>query len=147
MHPREFGRSEIRVQPQTCAFGDHVLVTVAAQLRADASRAPVLPHDGLHRCIQGLPIPEHKCFALIGDADGRRRLVSGHRRLTGRQGCSPDLGGVVFDPPLLRKVLRELLISPGHDGGVFRDQQGSYAGRADVNGENAHGPTVAVSEP
>ena len=67
--PGELGAGEVRVEQQAGAPRDLGFVAGGAQLLAGCGGAPVLPDDGRRHGFAGGAIPEHRGFALIGDAD------------------------------------------------------------------------------
>ncbi len=74
----------------------------------------------------GLAVPQHRGFALIGDADGGD-IGAGdpgflERSLGGGQLCFPDDSGIVLHPAGLGENLGELLLRHGfHAAGTVKD--------------------------
>ena len=46
-NPRDFGRGEIRIEPESRALDDRLFRSQFTQLRARIGGTPVLPHDGV----------------------------------------------------------------------------------------------------
>ena len=67
---------------------------------AQTGGAPVLPDDRIMHDASRAPLPQHRGFALVGDADrGDRPASRGVDRLAaGRDDGLPDFLRVVFDP-------------------------------------------------
>ena len=90
-----------------------------AQCGALAGRAAILPDDGRRDRRAGRPVPQHRGFALVRDADscdpGRADRCVAQRRLRTVELRRPDLRGVVFHPAGLRIVLAEFLLRQGDD--------------------------------
>ena len=107
--PSNFAGRKIRVEQQACFRAHRVLVPCRGELRAKIRGAPVLPHNGIGDGVSGFSVPYHNRLALIGDADAAKifctRLVH-HRAAHTKRGL-PDLVGVVLNPTIGRKYLRE----------------------------------------
>ena len=116
-HPLELRAAEIRVDNQTRLFADHLRPTVALQLLAKLRRAAALPDDRRADRLARLAIPEHCRLALIRDADGgdirRVHAAFANDLLQNRKLGRPDLVGVMFNPAVLRIILRKLPLRHG----------------------------------
>src|SRR5207302_3105858 len=120
-----------RVDHQSGAIRDGLLETGSAPSLAQRYRAPVLPDDRVMYRPAARALPQHRGFALIGDADRRNRPIGRRDHLAaGRNDAGPDLFRVMLDPAGLRIMLRELdaggVMQP--PGGVEQDRAG--AGRS-----------------
>src|SRR5690606_25015549 len=91
------------------------------QLARRLGRTPVLPDDGAVQRLAGRRVPNHRGFALVGDADGGETADAARlpdHLATGLQRRAPDLGRVMLDPARVRKMLRQLALADG--GGAVR---------------------------
>ena len=90
--PLDLGAGEVGVQHEARLVRERRRVARLAQLIAHRGGAPILPHDGGGNRAAGGALPDHRGFALIGDADGgdvaRRRAPA----LASDFGQHPRLG-------------------------------------------------------
>ena len=115
-----------------------------AQLRAGRFGAAVLPDDGVVNGLAGFAVPDHRGFALVGNAqraDVLRFQAGLGQRLAGRgQLAAPDFHRIVFDPARSGINLRQLLLGQRHDAAVFVKHNAARAGGALVEGKKvSHG--------
>jgi hypothetical protein len=142
--PLQLCGRKIGVEDETGAAGNELVLALGAEAVTDSGGATVLPHDGVVNGLAGLPIPDHRGFPLIGDADGVdvRGLEAGlGQDLRGdAELCRPDGRGIVLDPAGLGKDLGEFLLGhrDRHPGGV--EENGAGRSRPLVEGEDVgHG--------
>ena len=138
--PREFGAGKVRIQQQPGTPRNLMLVTFGTQPPALIRSSPILPDDGACNRDAGAPIPQHRGFALIRDADGSEvaRVDAGGIEDGIDRGrlCLPDLCGVVLDPARRRKMLRELALRDGSRLAIDIEHDGARTGRALVQSQN-----------
>ena len=137
--PGQLRAGEVRIQAQACQLADPWFVSCIAQAVADRRRTTVLPHDRAARRGEGATVPEHRCLALVGDADRDGCGLVAQCVAAGRQRRLPDLLRGMLDPAGLREVLRELLVAAARDPAVLSDGQCGDPGRSCVDGEDSHG--------
>ena len=105
--PANLACREIGIDHQPRFLLDHRGVAVVLELVAETGGSPVLPDDGVMNRPAGLPIPEHRGFALVGDADGGDLADVDIRLLEHLLGNAeldpPDLIRIVLDPAGLGK--------------------------------------------
>ena len=70
-NPADFGRREIRIEPQTGLFRHPRLVTLALERSTIFRSSTVLPNDCVVNALAGRPIPHHSRFPLVGNTDSR----------------------------------------------------------------------------
>ena len=138
--PFQFGAGKIGIQHQAGFFLDHAGFAQAAQRIAACCRAAVLPDDGGGQRLAGFTIPQHRGFALVGDADGVH-IGGGNAVFFEHLGgyCqlgAPDLAGIMFYPTRLGKMLAELLLRSAFDLTCTIKQDGSRTGGALVKRED-----------
>ena len=113
--PLQFGGGKVRVQQQAgfalqLGFKPAFPLKFAAMVRG----APVLPDDGPVYRFAASPVPQHRGFPLIGDADaGQLPPFDAGVDQSGaaaRQGGLPDFPGIVFHPTIPGEVLGEFLL-------------------------------------
>ena len=125
--PLQLGRRKVRVQHQPGLFLDHGCVPLGAQLVTASGGAPVLPDNSVGHRFTRLAVPQHRGFALVGNAYGVNRT----RRAVGlaehlqryRVLRTPDLASIVFHPTRVRENLPEFPLRHGHylTGAVEQD--------------------------
>ena len=85
-----------------CACATSASRPSSLHARAHVGSAPVLPDDGRCNRPPAAAIPQHRGFALVGDADRddvRQRRARSRQHLGDRRGLGcPDFLGVVLDP-------------------------------------------------
>ncbi len=137
--PADLGRGKIRVDHQPGARLDQRRVALFAQLRAHSLAPAVLPDDGVVHRLAGPAVPQHRGFALVGDAQ-RADVASlqprlGQRLAGGGQLRAPDRHRVVLDPAGLRIDLRQFLLGLRHHLPLPIEDDAARAGRALVECE------------
>ncbi len=114
--PADLRPGEVGRQRQTAALAEAVHAAVPRQVVDQVGGAGVLPHHRVGDRLAGLPIPQQRRLALIGDADRgeivRTDVQRGHRLGDDRLDRAPDLQRVVLDPPRSRKDLAMLPPAP-----------------------------------
>src|SRR5262249_24835072 len=114
---------------------------VSFQSFAVISGAPVLPDDGVVDRLAGFTVPENRGFSLIGDSnrrDVRRKHLRSPQRLDlHAQLRGPDLMRIVLHPTRAREELSELLLRDGKERAARIEHDGTRAGRALVEREDA----------
>ncbi len=144
-HPGDLGAGEIAVDQQARLLGDGVGVALGDQPLAQPRRAPVLPDDGVVDRLAGVPVPDERRLALVGDAEpgevGGGDLRLGDRLAHRVHGRSPQILRVVLDPAGAGEMLRELELPDPHHTAFAVEHDGAGRGRALVDGEDeaAHG--------
>jgi hypothetical protein len=133
--PLELGGGEIGIRHEAGAGGDEAGVELAAAIRG----APVLPDDRAMDRLAGLPVPQDRGLALVGDAD-RRDVAAAHARVAegfagGGERDPPDLLGVVLDPAGLRKMLGQLAIAAAENVSAGVEDERGGTGGALIEGE------------
>ena len=101
-NPLDFGAGEVGGNRQARFATEEVAQSIAFQLGADAVGACVLPDDGVVVGLAGRLVPHDGCFALVGDANGRKLRGVESRFLHGAfddvlRAC-PNFQWVMFDP-------------------------------------------------
>ena len=64
-----FRAGEIRVNQQTGFFRNQFFRLRRPQVFTKNSCSPVLPHDSIVNGFAGFPVPDNRCFALIGNSN------------------------------------------------------------------------------
>ena len=146
--PLDLGAGEVRRQRQADAFLVAVHAPVGREFLDDVLGAGVLPDDGVVNRNACLLVPDHRCFTLVGDADGRN-VVAG--QVSGGQGDGddfahvvPDFGGVVLNPSRLREDLLVFHLARGNDGACVVEHDGTGTGGSLVNGDDVLGHAGGV---
>jgi len=145
--PLELGAREVGVEHQAGAFPHGVEVAGGAQRVAPGRRTPVLPHDGPVPRVAGPAVPYHRRLPLVGDADGRHRLIEVGTQL-GEGGLHgvPDLAGVVLDPSRSGEVLGELAVGPARRLALLVHGEGPDARGAGIDGDHdGHSPATVAA--
>jgi hypothetical protein len=132
--PRELRAREIRVEHEAGLRAHRFLGARRAQLGALRGSAPVLPHDRVVERLAGLPVPQHRGLALVGDADRADllRLDAGllDRLARGVALRDPDFLRIVLDPAGLREDLAEFALRARARRAFCIEDDGARAGRA-----------------
>ena len=142
--PRGLGGAEVRIEHQARRRAHERQVARVDELGAKRRGAAVLPDDGVVQRPAARAVEGDQRLALIGDADGRHGLAGlgeacPHLGQGGPHGL-PDLGRVVLDPARPGEVLGQLPVGDVGDPGPLVDDQGPYAGRARIDGDDlGHG--------
>ena len=68
--PFHLGAGKIGIEQKTGLRGEHRLMAAAAQSLANIGCAAVLPDNRLMDRLAGVFIPDHRGFALVGNANG-----------------------------------------------------------------------------
>ena len=148
--PGQLGGGKIGVQFKPGALPDERGMAAGAQQVAGGRGAPVLPHDGRADGAARAAVPQHRRFALIGNADGGnvgagQALLVQHLARHGKL-AFPDVGGIVFHPAGLRKMLGKLLLRAGAGLALAIEQDRARTGGALVEGKDVlwhQGPPVS----
>ena len=147
--PLQLAAGEVGGRRQPGLAPDDLAAAVGVQGRGDAVGAGVLPDDGVVPRTAGMPVPDDRRLALVGDADGVQ--VAGAEAGAGKcgpddgLGALPDLQRVVLDPPGAGEDLLVLELVAAHRlAGVVEDHE-PRARRALVDGahEVSHGLSLA----
>ena len=137
--PFRLGRREIGVDRQPRLFPDEPGdPRLGGELPAAIGRAAALPDDGVGHGPAGLPVPDDRRLALVGDADGGDRPAGDRREdlLDGPVDAPPDLLGIVLDPAGPGEILGEFLVGGGDRPAALVEDDGPAAGRALVDGQD-----------
>src|SRR6185503_21155517 len=138
--PGNLGAAEVGIDHQAGALAHQALGAHLLQLRALRRGAPVLPDDGVMDRLAGLPVPEDRGLALVGDADAHhileRDLGPAQHFARGVALRLVDLLRVVLDPAGLRENLAELALRGVHPLAVLVEQDGARAGGSLVESED-----------
>lgn len=150
--PGEFGAAEIRIEEQAGFAAEKRLESAAFEPGAKFGGAAILPDDRAMKRAAGGSFPEQRGFALIGQADGGEigpgEIGFGDGGERGAAGGFPEIGGIVFDPAGLRKMLGELLAGGALSVTLMVEYDGSGGSRALIEREDefpAHGVTEALA--
>jgi hypothetical protein len=112
--PGDLAGGEIGIEQQPRLGGNLRLVAAFAQQVAKLGGAPVLPDDRVVDRFAGGALPDHRGFALIGDADAsdlaRIKARPGNRFAYAGDGGGPDCFRVVFDQAGRRIDLVQLVL-------------------------------------
>ena len=147
--PLQLAAGEVGGRGQPGLAPDDLAAAVGVQGGGDAVGAGVLPDDGVVPRTAGMPVPDDRRLALVGDADGVQ--VGGAEAGAGEGGpddglgALPDLQRVVLDPPGAGEDLLVLeLVLANRPAGVVEDHEAG-ARRALVDGahEVSHGLSLA----
>jgi hypothetical protein len=102
---------------------------------------PVLPYDCGMNGMPGLPIPEQRRLALIGDSDCRDlagiNVSHAQHIAANREDAALDILRVVLDKTGPGKRLRKLSLRHGHDLHCFGEKDRPRRSCSLINGENA----------
>jgi hypothetical protein len=116
--PGYFGRRKIGVKHQACFLLNASRSALAFELVANACSSAVLPNNGRRNGLARSSVPNHACFALVGNANAQDLRSRDTRLLqNGLHGIFlrlPNFMCVMLNPSWLRKALRELLLSAGN---------------------------------
>ena len=112
--------------------------------RSSSQRAAVRRSCHTMARCSGAPVdarPHDDGLALVGDADGRHRLLERRAQLAEHlDDRGPDLVGVVLDPTRPREVLGELAVRPARRRALLVEGEGAHAGGPGIDGDDdAHG--------
>ena len=129
----DLGSRKIRVQHQPGLVTNHALVARLFERRTPLRGDPTLPHNRIGNRPACLPLPHHRCLALVGNPQCRQvarvdfsinqgRAGRGHLRV-------PDCLGVMLDMPRCRKNLFELLLGHSHRPSRFVKNNRPAGGR------------------
>jgi len=137
--PLQLGAREVGVHQQARLSLDGGGMAFASQLGAGGLGAAVLPDDSVVHGLARLAVPQHRGFALVGDAHrahgAGRNARFGQRIARGGELGAPDLQRVVLHPAGLGVDLRQLQLRLGHDVAAFVKHDAAGAGGALVEGE------------
>ena len=133
-HPSDLRPGKIRIQHKPCLLPESIdcVRHIHLQVLREISRPAALPHDGVTDRLPGLPVPENRRLALIGDTDRRNVLILclniRHRLPSDIQLCLPDFICVVLNPARVRKILCKFLLRHTADMSLLVKQNTSAAG-------------------
>ncbi len=138
--PGKLGAGKVRVEQQTGALGENLLMPGLLQLVAKLARTSILPDNGIVQRLAGFAIPDQRRLTLVGDADGGDvgALETGfvQRLLDRPDDRFPDFLRIVLHPTGIREDLPKLLLAcPGYLHGLIEDDRARGRG-ALVNGDN-----------
>jgi hypothetical protein len=112
--PVDLASGKVRIEHQPGLGGDISLVTGFAQQCAQIGGAPILPDNRVVDGFAARAIPNHRGFALVGNADGgdvvRGQFCLRHRVAHDGHGRRPDRFRVVLDQAGRRINLVEFLL-------------------------------------
>jgi hypothetical protein len=138
-NPFELGTGEIGINQQAGAGLNCWRQTAFAQIEAGGFRPAVLPDDGVMNRDASAAVPDHRGFALVGDADGAnvagREPGFDERLACGGQLTAPNGHRVMFDPTRLRVDLWQLLLGKCNDTAIRIKNNAARTGSALVKGE------------
>jgi hypothetical protein len=138
--PLDLAAGEVRGRRQAGLAPDDVAAAVAVQRRGDPVGPGVLPHDRVVDRLAGVPVPDDRCLALVGDPD-RGQVGGGDAGLfepapDDLLAAHPDLGRIVLDPARFGiDLLVLLLVDCDHLPAMVEDHEAG-AGRPLVEGTN-----------
>ena len=128
-NPAQFCGGEIGVEQQAGLRGDRLFMSASFQNAADICGASVLPDDGVMDRFAGGAVPDDGRFTLIGDTDGKWCCAlfccCGNHGTRHVQRGIPYRLGIMFDPSVLRKDLREFSALLRQNGAVLVKQNGT----------------------
>ena len=131
---------KVRVEHETGPGPEHRLQALGLQAFADRRRDSALPHDRVRHRSTGMPVPEHRRLALIGDTDRGQVVCRQPRTSDGlARDCQlrrPDGLRIVLDVPGWKKYLGEFLLCGGSNASVSSKYDRSTGGRALVQGKD-----------
>ena len=138
--PGKFRGREIGGGRQTGAGAKQIADALRREPVDQRFGARVHPHQRRMQWRAGCAVPQHRCFALIGDADGgeiSRRQASFCQRAVDNGLCiGPDFGGVMLNPAGLRVNLAMFALVEGAQRPCVLKDQETRAGRALIDGAN-----------
>ena len=143
-NPLQFGGRKIGINQEPGFLLHQGRCTRFAQTQALGLGASVLPNNGVVNGLAGIAPPDHRGFALVGDAQRRHLGRADAGLLQGLAGCSelagPDFLRVVLDPARVWVDLPKLLLRHGQHRAVGLEDDAAGAGGALVEGEDVgHG--------
>jgi hypothetical protein len=149
-NPLDLGPGEVGGERQPDLLLEPVRTPLARQFIHDGLGPGVLPHDCVVDRLAGGPVPDHRCFALVGDADGGNvvpgQVCLGQCGTDDLAGVVPDFHGIVLHPAGLREDLLVFHLAGGHDVAAVVEDNGAGAGGALVDGDYvlAHDDVLVV---
>ena len=139
-YPAHLGAGKIGIEHKAGFLTNNLSLARSAQLVAKASRAAVLPYNGIvYGCTGGL-VPHNSGFALVGDANcgqfvalhiGVFQAFLGNMRLRVK-----DFIGVMFNPAGLGEYLGKFPLGNLYYVGIAVKKNGARAGSALVKRQN-----------
>ena len=115
--PGDLAGGKIRIEQQPGLGPDLQLMAAGAQGFAHRGGAPVLPDDGVVDRLAGRPVPDHRRFALVADADAGDVFCGKagfrHGLAHGGHNRAPDFLRVVLDLARRRIDLAQFLLRAG----------------------------------
>jgi hypothetical protein len=133
-YPTDLSRRKVRVQQQTGSGIDIGFVPGGFQRLTSRIGSSILPNDGRINRLTSGSIPDDRGFSLIGNANRSDirclKLCLGQGFGNHRQYRSPNFFGVVFNPPVRRKILLKFLLSDADNAAFLIKNHRSRAGGA-----------------
>ena len=118
-NPAHFGAGEEGRQWQAALFTEAILAAVAREFRNNLVGTRILPDDRVIHCAAGLLVPDHGCFALVGDTDSSYVInidtALAERSADHLGGTAANLIRVMLDPTRLRENLLVFLLVEADD--------------------------------
>ena len=151
-NPGDLAPGKIGIDHEPGTVANERLVAVRLELVAELRGPAILPHDRRMDGLPGLPVPDDRGLALVGDAD-RRDVRQPHLRAAERLDRHRDLRGpdllrVVLDPPRLREELSELFLRHRDGDAVVIEQDGARAGGSLVESKDiGHRRSLMQADP
>src|SRR5680860_789815 len=112
--PCYLGAGKIRVKQQSGFCPECFFMAGFFQFFTQLSAAPVLPDNCLVHRLAAVAIPQNKCFALVGNANGGDVTCADFRSanslLAGGNNARPNFFRVMLDPAGFWKILGKLLL-------------------------------------
>src|SRR6185312_7013904 len=113
-NPFHLRARKVRVGHQTSALAEFFVKAPGLQSIANRHRQTTLPDNRVEDWFAGVSVPDHRRFALVGNANGRNIGGTGsgslERFLRDRELTGPDGLWIVFDQARRGINLRELLL-------------------------------------
>ena len=108
-NPLDLGPRKIGGDRQPGLFAEAVLTALFGQGAADFIGTGALPDNGIVIGLAGFPVPDHRGFALVGNADGGDVFAVdpgfSHGPFDHPAAVVPDFQGIMLNPARLGKNL------------------------------------------
>ena len=151
-NPGQLRGGEIGIEKKSGLCRHHLFLAGILHHRADVRGAPVLPDNRIVDGFAGGTVPDHRCLALVGDADGDGKAAArscfGDHGLCHVDGRLPDILRIMLDPAVCREMLREFGRLLRQDCAGLIKEDGARTRRALINGDNGakvgHGSAFPV---
>ena len=136
-NPRDLGGREVGIWGEPGLGANHILVSLVNEALSERCGAAALPTDGVVDGLSAIPIPDHRGFALVGDADRLDAIrvdaaLELHFHHDGDL-RGEDLGWVLLHPSRMRVRRFNRTRRLGHDAPVCVDDHGTHRCRAAIN--------------